>query len=95
MCWDTFIMLVRRSLAVQQLRTPPSVAKLEGSLLMQSTVTYMEMPHNRNLPSFLCCPSLSILQKNTRRCRSSNHPAVFTIHPRPLRQKAPAACLSG
>jgi hypothetical protein len=26
-------MLVRRSLAVQQLRTPPSVAKLERSLL--------------------------------------------------------------
>lgn len=45
-------------LAVQQLRTLPSVGKLERSLLMllllmQFTVTYMEMPHNKNLPSFM------------------------------------------
>lgn len=59
---------------------------------MQFTVTYMEMPHNKNLPSFTLPKSQYFTDEHKRM------QILVTIqhfnHSNPLREKAPS-CLSG
>lgn len=49
-----------------QLQTLPSAGKPERSLLMQFTVTYMEMPHNKSLPSLMLPKSQYFTDKHKK-----------------------------